>query len=356
MIPSSGNRPINRSKINRILIRATNWVGDVVMTLPALEAVRENFPKSMLAVLARPWVIPLLESHPAVDKILPLRKGNGPLSDLVEILRVAGHIRQERFDLAILFQNAFEAALIAYLGGIKYRVGYGKNGRRFLLSHPITQSNEIMKNHQVEYYLSILKRMGCEAKSKDPELFVSEKHQEKVRHILLKLGIEKDDFLLGLGPGAIFGPAKRWPPERFAAIGNMAAEKWGAKVLLFGSIGEMDICSKVAQGMKYPAIDLCGQTRLGEVMALIRKCRLFVSNDSGLMHVAAALNVPLVAIFGSTNPVTTGPRSPNARIVQHKVDCAPCLRPECPEDYRCLMSINPQEVWEALENLRIEIN
>jgi len=343
---------IDRSKIDRILVRATNWVGDMVISLPALEAVRENFPKSTLAVLARPWVIPLIKDHPAVDQVLPLRKGRGYLTDIIEIIRVAGLIRRIKFDLAILFQNAFEAALLAYLGGVRFRIGYDTDSRGFLLSHPIKRNHKILKLHQVEYYLCILRAMGWKAKTRDPCLFIGDKDKENIGSILLSKGIEQDDLLLGLGPGAIYGPAKRWPPERFATIGDWATERWGAKVMVLGSQAEQDICRSLSQSMKHNPLNFCGNTTLGEAMALVKRCDFFVTNDSGLMHVASALDRPMVAIFGSTDPHATGPRSQKARIVKHDIECAPCLKPKCSRDYRCMLGIEPAEVWKEMEILK----
>jgi heptosyltransferase-2 len=352
MLRVSGHKPIDKTKIHRILIRTTNWVGDLVMTTPAIEAVRMNFPDSTLAVLARPWVTPLLENHPGVDHVLPLKTGNGYVSHMVEVIKTASLLRKMKFDLAIIFQNAFEAALLAYLGGISYRIGYNTDGRGFLLSHSVIRDIEALNVHQVEYYLSILRAMGWGAESRDPRLFVAEKDQEAIQSLLSSKGIGQDHLLLGLSPGAVFGPAKRWPAERFAAIGDWAAKRWGAKIVVLGSQGEGDICSVVTQSMAHNPVNLCGRTTLGEAMALIERCHFFVTNDSGLMHIAAALNVPLVAIFGSTDPVATGPRNEKARVVQQTVDCAPCLRPECPTDYRCMLGIEPEDVWRELEGLR----
>jgi heptosyltransferase-2 len=351
----AGQKPIDKSMINRILIRSTNWVGDVVMTIPAIDAISENFPNSKIVVLARPWVIPLLENHPAVDEVLPLVKGKGTLSDMVGFVRTARRIRRMGFDLAILFQNAFEAALLAYLGGVRFRLGYNTDGRGFLLSHPVMRNEEILNLHQVEYYLFILRAMGWEAKPRDPSLFVAERDKKTIQSLLSSERIGEDHFLLGLSPGAVFGPAKRWPTERFATIGDWAFESWGAKALLVGSEEEKDICLAVSRSMKHMPLNLCARTTLGEAMALIERCQFFVTNDSGLMHIASALNVPMVAIFGSTDPVATGPRSEKAKIVRHPVDCAPCLKPECPDDYRCMLSIEPDEVWNEMEILREEL-
>ncbi len=350
-----GKLPIDKSKIKRILVRMTNWVGDAVMTLPALEAVRENFPGSSITVLARPWVVPLVENHPAVDAALPFTKSRGYPWDLAETLRMARQIRQGAFDLAILFQNAFEAAFLARVGGVKYRVGYNTQGRGLLLTHSVIKDEEITREHQVEYYLAILRAMGWEAKSRDPVLHVGQKALDSATAVLASNEIGEDGFLLGLSPGAIYGPAKRWPEERFAAVGDRAAKEWGAKVLVFGSRGEQDVCRAVVRSMHEDALDLSGKTSLDEALALIKKCDFFVTNDSGLMHAAAALEVPLVAVFGSTDAVATGPRGNKSRVVQCDTDCAPCLKPECPDDFRCMLDIEADEVWGAMEKLRSEM-
>lgn len=350
-----GKQKIDKATVRRILVRATNWVGDAVMTLPALEAIRENFPGSSITVLGKLWMLPLLENHPAVDRVITLRKEGPYLADFVEMIRVIGKIRRQRFDLAILFQNAFEAALLAYLGRAGFRLGYNTDGRGFLLSHRIIRNDEVLKVHQVEYYLSILRAMDWEAGSRDPSLYVDKKYIEDARRMMDSNGIKQDDFLMGLSPGAIFGEAKRWPPERFARIGDWAAERWGAKVVVMGSQKEMDICKVLTDSMNHRPVNLCGRTSLSEAMGVISLCRFFVTNDSGLMHMAAALDVPTVAVFGSTDPVATGPRGRKTRIVKHDIECAPCLKPTCPTDFSCMMSIEPEEVWEVMDALREDI-
>ena len=347
---------IDKAKIKRILIRTTNWVGDAVMTLPALEAVKENFSSASITVLAKPWVEPIFTAHPAVDRILTFNKGEGAFTGLGETIRCIRLIRKGRFDLAILFQNAFEAALLAYMGGIKYRLGYGTDGRGFLLTHKIMPSDEVLKTHQSVYYLSILRAMEWEAKSRNPTIRISQEDKDSADRILGIEGIKKRDLLVGLSPGAIFGGAKRWSPERFAEIGDRAVEEWGAKVLIFGSVKEKEICSHVCSSMANQSLNLCGRTSLKVVMGLINRCLFFATNDSGLMHIAAALGVPTVAIFGPTDHVATGPVGPETMIIRHGTECAPCLKPECPTDHRCMLRIGSEEVWEAMERLRKESN
>lgn len=347
-------RHIDKSEVRRILVRATNWVGDAVMSLPALEAIREDFPSSSITVLARPWVVPLFKNHPAVDLIMPYRKMRGPFGNFRELIRIAGLIRNNGYDLAILFQNAFEAAVLAYLGGVPNRIGYCGDGRRLLLTHSIVRDKEIMKGHQVEYYLYLLKAMGWSAGSREPTLYVDPKDMEEAGHIIDSEGIMEEDYILGLSPGALFGDAKRWPAERFARVGDWAYERWNAKVMVLGSGNEMDICERLCESMEHEPHNLCGRTSLGVAIGLVSRCNFFVTNDSGLMHIAASLGIPTLAVFGSTDPVATGPRGPRSRIVKHETACAPCLRPECPTNFQCMLSIQPEEVWEEMQILRRE--
>jgi heptosyltransferase-2 len=350
---AEGRIPIDKSQIRRILVRGTNWIGDVVMSLPGLEAVRVNFPGRKISVLAKPWVAPLYESHPIVDEVIHYHRATWSPAGLAEMIRAARRLRRQNFDLAVLFQNAFEAALLAFLAGIRYRVGYNTDARGFLLSHAIPRDPGVMKQHQVEYYLSILRPMGWEAPAKDPVVHVAPKDAGTVDALLASHGFRGRDIILGLSPGATYGPAKRWPAERFAVIGDWAAERWGARVVLMGSEAEKELCRALSQKMKQKPLDLSGMTSLGEALALIKRSRFFVCNDSGLMHLAAALHVPTVAVFGSTDAAATGPRGKYARTVREPVECSPCLEPECRfRDYRCMLNITPKRVWEELEGLR----
>ena len=345
-------REIDRTGIDRILVRSTNWVGDAVMTLPALEAVKENFPGSFVSVLAKPWVEPVFRNHPGVDEILILQKGGGAFTGIGELLRVIGSVRKGAFDLAILFQNAFEAALISWAGGVRLRAGYNTDGRGLLLTHGVARTRDVLDVHQVEYYLSLLQRLGLKAEKKDPILHLSAEERAAALQRLRVPGIEEGAPLVGLNAGAVFGGAKRWSPERFATVGDRAIEEWGARVLVFGSAGERKIGEKVIAAMSHAATDLCGRTSLREAIALVGMCDIFVTNDSGLMHVACALNVPTVAVFGPTDQVATGPRGKRIRVVNHRVHCSPCLKPECPTDHRCMNAIGVEEVWKEMQDLR----
>jgi len=343
---------ISPEEVQKILVRSPNWVGDTVLITPALRALKEMFPHAQISVLANPWVQALLANHPAIDRMVTIDKGKGAARSIKELARLVSHLRTIRFDLAVLFQNAFEAAFLASMGGVRYRIGYNTDGRKFLLSHAVFRDERILQLHQVHYYLGLIEAMGWQGEHGKPSLFVNERDVESASQMLLSYGITNDQPVVGFNPGATYGSAKRWPEERFATIGDWAADRWNAKVMLFGSAAERGIGVKISQLMHHNPVNLCGLTTLGLAMALIKQCNFFLTNDSGLMHIAAAFQVPLVAIFGPTNPVTTGPMSEKAIIVRHDFDCSPCLKETCPSDHRCMLSIEPDEVWEEMEHLK----
>jgi heptosyltransferase-2 len=345
---------IQANRIKKILVRSSNWVGDTVMMLPSLVAVRRAFPDAGITVLANPWVMPLLENHPAVDRIMVINKGKGFLSACKELARIVMELRNERFDLAVLFQNAFEAAFLTSLGGVRHRVGYDTDGRGLLLTHKVKRDRVIRSAHQVEYFLGLIEAMGWEAEEKEPVVYVSDEDALSAARMLSSEGIEDQRFVVGLNPGAAYGSAKRWPVDRFAAVGDLASQRWNAKVVLFGSFSERDIAAQVAKLMHADPLNLCGATTLGQAMALIKRCNIFVTNDSGLMHIAAALNTPLVAIFGPTDPNQTSPCGGRTRMVWRSAECSPCLKQVCPSDHRCMISVKPEEVWEEMELLKRE--
>lgn len=346
---------ISTEGIKKILVRSTNWVGDTVMMIPSLVAIRKVFPHAQISILANPWVIPLLENHPAVDRTMIMEKGKGFLSSLKELARIISWLRSERFDLAVLFQNAFEAAFLAYMGRIRYIVGYDTDWRGFFLTHKVIRDRDILSVHQVEYFLGLIEAMDWQVEEREPILYINDEDIEPTSLMLSSVGIEDNLFVVGLNPGAVYGSAKRWPEDRFAVIGDWASRRWNAKVLIFGSFSEREIGARVSNYMHTNPANICGQTTLGQAMALIKRCNLFLTNDSGLMHVAAAFNIPMVAVFGPTNPITTGPVSVNGRIVRHSIDCGPCLKEVCPLDHRCMLSIDPEEVWEEMEGLKREL-
>ncbi len=347
---------LNPGAPRRILVRATNWVGDAVMTLPALEALARACPQAGIDVLAKPWVRAVYENAPGVRAVFSLdSEGHhaGPTGRML----LARELREHGYDWAVLFQNAFEAAIIAWLARVPVRVGYATDARRLLLTNAVARAAEVRQVHETSYYLHMLHRAGIvpdppPATGVQPCLRLNQTDVEWAGEFLEGLGLASEAPLLGLAPGASFGPAKRWPAERFAQAARSLLGLGFAGVLLFGCRGEAETTAQVTAGLpEGRVVDLAGATSLGQALALLARLGLLVTNDSGLMHAAASLGVPTVAVFGSTNPATTAPLGPWVSLVRKPVDCGPCLKPVCPTDLRCLTAVQPEEVVKAAEAL-----
>lgn len=321
------------------------------MTTPALASVRSAFPHARITLLVKPWVAPVYEHNPNLDRIL-LYRSQDRHGGAAGTFRLARDLRRRRFDAALLLQNAFEAAWIAALAGIPMRIGYDTDGRRLLLSHPVRRRPRGTEGHQVQYYQRIVQGIGFPTMDRPLELVVDPEDRLRVGRMLARWGADETAPLIGINPSAAFGPAKQWPPDRFARLADRIRGRIGGRVLLFGGPGDRELGERVAAAMKGPSVNLAGRTRLGEAMALIERCRIFVTNDSGLMHVAAALDTPQVAIFGSTDPRATGPLSGAARVVSGDEPCAPCRKPVCPLGHRrCMERIDEERVFAAVREL-----
>src|SRR2546428_4797110 len=332
--------------VRRILVRGTNWIGDAVLTTPALMAIRKGFPHARIALLAKPAIAELLHHHPALDEIV-LYRDPGPHAGLGGKLTLARLLRRGRYDLAMLFQNAFEAAALTALAGIPNRYGYATDGRSFLLTHRVSLTPKIRRSHQVHCYLELLRPLGIQVEPDPPTLRTTpDEDAEAVEH-LRAFGVNPKKVLIGLNPGSVYGTAKRWLPERFAEVADRAAAEHGGVVLIFGGQGEEELGAALAGKMTAPTLVLSGRTTVRRLMALIKQCRLFITNDTGPMHIATAFGVPTVAIFGPTDPLTTSPFGSGHELVRHPVDCSPCLLRECPIDHRCMQGISVEMVHAA---------
>jgi heptosyltransferase-2 len=307
------------------------------MSLPAIRAIRQVFPHAHLAVVARPWVADLYARERSIDRIIPYTAQKG----LAAKRAFAAQLRGERFEAAILLQNAFDAALITWMAGIPQRIGYNRDGRRLLLTQaiPVPETGEIPR-HERFYYLELLRRAGfIEGLSPNEAIRLDGIDEARVSGLeqLAQLGISGP--AIGVSPGAAYGNAKRWIPERFAAVAKTLAP---STVLLFGSAGERQLCESVAEMLRRDGVgvrNLAGETSLRQFIDLAAACRLFLTNDSGAMHVSSALGVPTVAVFGATDDTTTGPTGPLARVVREHAECSPCLLRECPIDHRCMTAV-----------------
>jgi heptosyltransferase II len=328
----------------KILVRATNWVGDAVMSLPALRALRERFPEAHIAILAKPWVADLYHREPFCDEMISYT----PRS-VAERLAAAKALRVHSFDCAILLQNAFEAAAVAFAARIPERIGYARDGRSALLTKavPVPLPGEI-PSHERFYYLELLRRAGVlDTLPANDRIVLDGASDARMAGRRRFDGLGFGGRVVGVSPGAAFGTAKRWLPERFAEAADRVAKETGASVAIFGSKDERDLCASVAAAIHAPVRNFAGETTLGEFIDMAAACSVYLSNDSGAMHIASALGVPSVTVFGATNHVTTGPTGPVARILREPVECSPCMKRECPIDHRCMTRIQASRVAEA---------
>jgi lipopolysaccharide heptosyltransferase II len=373
----------------RILVRGTNWLGDAVMTTPALLRLREKFPDAHIALLtpeklrelwfAAPKPGEGRANHPAVSETISFAPGES-------IFAIGKKLRAGKFDLALVLPNSPRSALEVFLAGIPQRLGYARPWRNFFLTQTIAPRADVVKMrkrsvaeirqlvaaggsqrlnpnsrvlpnadpnaHQIYEYLHLAAALGANPELLPPQLFVTPDEIEAAKK---KFGLEKiNGPIFGLNPGAEYGPAKRWPVEKFIAAAKEIQQRTNCAWLLFGGKNDAPIANQIFSALRtsHSALrNLCGQTSLRELMALLKFCRVLLTNDSGPMHVAAALGTPVVVPFGSTSPELTGPGLPgDARhhFLKSDAPCSPCFRRECPIDFRCMNGISVECAVEAV--------
>ncbi len=339
MVPSPQN----------ILVRGTNWIGDAVMTLPALDALIRHYPEARITVLANPWTAKVYQNFPGVSEVLALEP-TGRHKGITGCFKMARELAKYHFDLAVLFQNAFSAALITFLARIPERWGYAHDGRSPLLTKAVQRLPHERSIHESFYYLHLLQGLGINAPYQPPHLDAPAAAKAEAEGILAAAGIGEKEFLLLLAPGASYGSAKRWTEKRFAKAAALILQKYPGRVALLGSEAEVESARRVAAMLPQPCLNLAGHTSLDTCMAIMSRASLLLTNDSGLMHLGGALGVPLVAAFGPTNPAATGPLG-HSRVIHSAASCAPCLKRECPKTQICFDDATPEKVAEAAISL-----
>ena len=321
--------------MNRVVVRAPNWLGDAVMALPALAAARRAFAGRTLILAASPSIAPLFaeRTDAAPDEIITIDRA-----------REVEQLRNARADAVILLPNSFGSAWTARRSGIAERWGYAASGRGPLLTRRATRPRGHV--HQVEYYLALMRGLGIDAPAAGtarPSLQPSPAAQAKADALLAAAGVDRGALLVGFAPGAAYGHAKRWPPARVAQVIEALARD-GVVSILVGARDDREtgraIESTLAQAR---VVNLIGRTTLRELVGVVARCAAFVSNDSGSMHVAAAAGVPLTAIFGPTDERATAPAG-DADVILRDVFCRPCMLRECPIDHRCMKRIDVESV------------
>lgn len=345
-----------------ILIRGVNWIGDAVMTMPAIRSLRKTYPDSKISLLIRPSVSPIFEKDPNIDEIILYEdRFNG----IIGKIKLANRLKKMGFSKAFLFQNAFDAAFITYLARIPERIGYSRDARGFLLTEPIPFDRDDRKVHHIFYYLNLLKAIGIEADYSDPCIYLSIDERISARDKLLSLKRP----ILGMNPGATYGSSKRWFPDRFAEVASWFIKETGGSIAIFGSKNEVDIAEEIEvklirswedknffsgslNSISFHVMNFAGKTSLRELISLISECDVLVTNDSGPMHIAYAVGTPLVAIFGSTDPELTGPHKDGNIVVKAEIECSPCFERVCNnKDMKCMYAVTSDDVYLGIRDI-----
>ncbi len=326
----------------RILVRGTNWIGDAVMTIPAVRKLRLLFPNAKLTLQTREWAKGILDQADLFDEIIT----PDSFFDQVAVLR------KRRFDLAIIFPNSFSSALAVRMGGVKRSFGYATERRSLLLTDPIPMPDWKDTRHEVYYYLELISAVErsyfgrvTEPDNLQPELAVPDGSREQARELLRQYGVDSKRKTVALAPGSTNSRAKRWIPERFAQLNDRLQAELNCNVVLLGSKDDKDISQSVAELSERPPFDLTGETDIQNATAILSEIDLLISNDMGLAHLAPAVGTKTLVIFGPTNQVTTRPFSENASIISANVECAPCMLRDCPIDHRCMTRISVEDVF-----------
>lgn len=332
-------------KPKKIVIRAPNWIGDSILALPAMANLKRNFPESELWVAANEWVRDLFRMEDYLEGIIPLPQQ----SNLKNLNFSARRLRELTFDLGILLTNSFGSAFLFYLARIPQRWGYKRDGRGFLLTKGAPIHNQADRYHQAHYYLDLLSGLGLKNYTTELNLSLDRRELVRMKEWLESQNIDAKKPLVIINPGAFYGPAKRWPASKYSELASLLQEKNNAQIAIIGSKTEIPLAEHIATDMPEKPFILAGQTSLTRLAAIISFGSVFISNDSGPMHLANALKIPIIALFGPTEPFRTGPYQNPYTLFHKGAPCWPCSYRACPYDHRCMMNISVQEVFEACQ-------
>jgi lipopolysaccharide heptosyltransferase II len=335
----------------RILVKAVNWLGDVVMTVPALRALRHGFPAAHLAVLIKRELASFFDGADWIDEVLPYRIGSGA-AGIGDRLRLIGELHAHRFDLAVVLPRSFESALWIAAARIPRRVGFVAQGRGPLLTDRIRRAPEMLARHQENDYLDLLRLgLGISGSPDETHIEVAARHRDAMLTWLSERR-RGAGALVALAAAAAYGPAKEWPAPHFARLIDLLAERYAVECVLVGAPSERMRCEQIAAASRSGALIAAGETSIGEALALLSLCDGFAGNDSGSMHASGALGIPTVGIFGSTDPQRTSPLGPKTAVLYDHIECSPCLARTCRfGHYDCLRRIEPERVAKELERL-----
>ncbi len=349
-MPASTLPLLPRFSPENIIVRMPNWLGDLVMATPILEDLKTFWPHAKITAMCQGSLGDILDNNPYLDEILKFKKPNGWLhrsahGDIQKLL-TQGH-----YDLGILLTHSFSSAWWFWKGQVKNRIGYATNFRSWLLDSPIALPKEIDAQHLVTTYKMLLSPLHIPLSTTNPQLYLSEAEKSKTKEYLINNNIGPENILIGINPGAAYGSAKCWLPERFKAVSQMLLANSKIRLIYLGDKAGSSLVDEICRTLpSQQVINLAGKTTLRELMAFIHACDLFLTNDSGPMHISSALGVPLLALFGSTSDVTTSPYI-GGQVIHKHVPCSPCYRRTCPIDFRCMKQIEVDEVYTNLSHL-----
>jgi len=332
----------------KILVRAPNWVGDVVMATPAFRCIRENFVDSHITLLIKKSLRGIVDGSSWFDEVIEFEPGRRKSTK--DFLRLTYKLRQERFDLCFLFPNSFSSALMVWLSGVNRRVGYRRDARSLLLTDGIerlSENGKFLPTYMGDYYLKLCTQLGCKIGSKQLELFVSGECEDKANALLKKYHIDEKPYFL-MNPGASYGTAKLWTAEGFARTADLLREAVDCNIVLTSGPGETDLADEIERLSKKGLINLSrASISLDMFKVVVKRCMLLITLDSGPRHFAVALNRPVVVLMGPNDPRYTESQYEIGRVIREDVDCSPCQLKICPTDRRCMTRISPEKVVET---------
>lgn len=329
-----------------LVVRMPNWLGDLVMATPILVDLRKLLPEAKITAMCVDKIAGVLEHSPDIDELFVFSKPSR-WSRREQERDIVKRLSKGSYDCGILTTNSFSSAWSFWKAGVKCRIGYGGSFRSNLLNHPLERHEKFDERHLVNHYKELLVPLGWQGSETKPRLACSKTELETARQELARAGVLKGNKIIGINPAAAFGPAKCWLPERFAEVCRLFLKDENIRVVFFGDPKGASLVKEICQGLPDHVINFAGQTSIREFMALLSCCDVLLTNDSGPMHMAAALGTELVALFGSTSDVVTGPYKHGTVIHKH-VTCSPCYRRECPVDFRCMTQITVDEVYQAV--------
>ncbi len=329
-----------------IIVRMPNWIGDLVMATPILSDLRKAYPQAHITAMCRSPICELLKEDPEINELFCFSKASG-FSRREEKRNVIEKLRKGNYDLGILLTHSFSSAWWFWLGKVQNRLGYECNGRKLLLTQSLSFPKNIQNQHLVVTYKMLLEPLGIPVSNTPPRLYLSPKEIHDSRVLLKQHKIPDGALIVGINPGATYGSAKCWLPERFREVTERLLRDKDVYVVYFGDQATASVVKEICTGLPKRVINLAGITSLRELSSLISQCDVILTNDSGPMHIADALGTPIVALFGSTSEVVTGPYRSGTLIHKH-VECSPCYQRTCPIDFRCMKRIEADEVYEAI--------